>query len=143
MESSAFGARHQSLHERLRGAGVLPTLQRLAIGEVLLARPVHMTAEQVLAAARERLAGISRATVYGTLQTFVRHGLLRELLMDGEATIYDSNTHAHHHVYNIDTGEVHDLPPGQLQVSGLPALAEGLEMAEVDVIVRVRGRMPG
>lgn len=81
--------------------------------------------------------------MYGTLQTFVRHGLLRELLMDGEATIYDSNTHAHHHVYNIDTGEVHDLPPGQLQVSGLPALAEGLEMAEVDVIVRVRGRKPG
>ncbi len=139
METTASGP----LYERLREAGVLPTLQRLAIGEVLLRGPVHMTAEQVLAAAHERLAGISRATVYGTLQTFVRHGLLRELLMDGEATIYDSNTHAHHHVYNIDTGEVHDLPPGQLQVSGLPVLAEGLEMAEVDVIVRVRGRKPG
>lgn len=49
-----------SLYERLHAAGVLPTLQRLAIGEVLLARPVHMTAEQVLAAARERLAA-SRA----------------------------------------------------------------------------------
>ena len=97
----------------------------------------------MLAAARAHLAGISRATVYGTLQTFVRHGLLRELVMDGAATIYDSNTCAHHHLYNIDTGEVHDLPHGQLQVSGLPALAEGLEMADVDIIVRVRSRPRG
>ena len=83
METITSGA----VYERLQVAGVLPTLQRLAIGAVLLQRPVHMTAEQVLAAARTHLAGISRATVYGTLQTFVQHGLLRELVMNGEATI--------------------------------------------------------
>ena len=136
METITSGA----VYERLQVAGVLPTLQRLAIGAVLLQRPVHMTAEQVLAAARTQLAGISRATVYGTLQTFVQHGLLRELVMNGEATIYDSNTRAHHHIYHIDTGEVHDLPDGQLKVSGMPALRDDLEMAEVDIIVRVRRR---
>lgn len=129
-----------SLHQRLRDAGVLPTLQRLAIGAVLLQCPTHMTAEQVLSAARVYLDNISRATVYGTLQLFVQHGLLRELLMDGGPTIYDSNTQPHHHLYHVDTGVVQDLPCGQLRVSGLPDLGDELEMSDVDVIVRVRSR---
>lgn len=128
------------LIERFRCAQVLPTLQRLAIGAVMLEHPCHMTAEQVLVAAREVMPGISRATVYSTLQLFVQHGLLRELLMDGEATIYDSNMQPHHHLYHVDTGEVVDFPCEQLQVRGLPQLADDLELADIDVIVRVRSR---
>jgi Fur family iron response transcriptional regulator len=127
------------LQQRLRGAGILPTLQRLTIAGVLLNKPVHMTADQVLEAARVRLSGVSRATVYSVLQMFVRHGLLKELPIDGAATVYDSNTGPHHHLYDINTGEVADLPHDQLQVLGLPQALSGLELAGVDVIVRVRG----
>ena len=70
----------------------------------------------------------------------VRQGLLRELPIDGEATVYDSNLTPHHHLYHEDTGEVSDVPAEALQVLGLPALGEGLELAAVDVIVRVRRR---
>jgi Fur family iron response transcriptional regulator len=128
------------LQRRLRGADILPTLQRMAVASVMLEKPVHMTAEQVLAAARARLPGLSRATVYVVLKLFVRRGLLKELPIDGAATVYDSNMLPHHHLYNVDTGEVADLPPGALRVSGLPELDAGLELREVDVIVRVRGR---
>ena len=128
------------LHKRLADAGILPTLQRLAVGSVILQRPTHMTAEQVLTAARERVPGTSRATVYGTLQMFVRHGLLRELLIDNEATVYDSNMQPHHHLYHVETGEVEDLPEGALRVAALPELDKDLEIAEVDVILRVRRR---
>ncbi|MCO5977643.1 Fur family transcriptional regulator [Ideonella oryzae] len=129
-----------ALQVRLQQAGIGPTLQRLAIAEVLLRQPCHMTADQVLAAARRWLPSLSRATVYGTLQLFVRQGLLRELPIDGEATVYDSNLAPHHHLYHEDTGEVSDVPAEALQVLGLPALGEGLELAAVDVIVRVRRR---
>lgn len=129
-----------TLQARLQQAGISPTLQRLAIAEALLRQPCHMTADQVLAAARQWLPSLSRATVYGTLQLFVRQGLLRELPIDGEATVYDSNLAPHHHLYHEDTGEVSDLPAEALQVLGLPALGEGLELAAVDVIVRVRRR---
>lgn len=129
-----------ALQARLQQAGIGPTLQRLAIAEALLRQPCHMTADQVLAAARQWLPSLSRATVYGTLQLFVRQGLLRELPIDGEATVYDSNLAPHHHLYHEDTGEVSDLPAEALQVLGLPALGEGLELAAVDVIVRVRRR---
>jgi len=130
------------LQQRLRQAGIQPTLQRIAVAAVLLPRPVHRTAEQVLVAARELQPDISRATVYAVMQLFVRQGLLKELPIDGAATVYDSNVLPHHHLYHVDTGEVTDLPAGQLQVMGLPALGDGLEMAEVDVIVRVRSRAP-
>ena len=90
-------------------------------------------------AARQNLSGLSRATVYVVLQLFVRHGLLKELPIDGAATVYDSNTGPHHHLYDVVTGEVADLPEGDLQVLGLAQVLGGRELAGVDVIVRVRG----
>ena len=49
-----------SVQQRLREVGIVPTLQRMLIASTLLERPLHMTAEQVLLAVRERLPG-SRA----------------------------------------------------------------------------------
>jgi Fur family transcriptional regulator, iron response regulator len=134
------------LRDRLRACGVMPTRQRMAIAAVLLPRPCHMTAEQVLQQAHDDFPELCRATVYSTLQLFVRHGLLRELPVDGAATVYDSNLDPHHHLYNVDTGEVSDLPTEALRVLGQQALGralgESLEVAAMDVIVRVRQRRP-
>jgi Fur family iron response transcriptional regulator len=134
--------RSVSIQQKLRDAGILPTLQRVAVGTVLFSAPVHMTAEQVLRAAREHLPGLSRATVYAVLQLFVRQRLLKALPIEGSATVYDSTVTPHHHVYNVDTGEVADLTGPAIQVLGLPELGDGLELSEVDVIVRVRTRRP-
>ncbi len=127
------------LQQRLRDAAIQPTLQRMAVASVLLDKPAHMTAEQVMAAARERVPDLSRATVYAVLQLFVSRGLIKELPVEGAATVYDSNTAPHHHLYDVETGEVADVPESLLQVNGLPAALAGLELAGVDVIVRVRG----
>ena len=127
------------LQQRLNGASIRPTLQRMAVASVLLGAPVHMTAEQLLKSARERLPSLSRATVYAVLQVLVRGGLLKELPIDGAATVYDSNTQPHHHLYDVDTGAVADLPMAQLQVLGLPESLGGAQLVDVDVIVRVRG----
>lgn len=132
-----------ALQQRLRSAGILPTLQRMAVASVLLTRPVHLTAEQVLRAARGHLPSLSRATVYAVLQLFSRHGLIKELPVEGAAVVYDSNTAAHHHLYDVDTGEVADLPEQALQVLGLPAALGKMTLAGVDVIVRVRGLRGG
>ena len=130
----------RDMQQRLRAADILPALQRMAVASVLLGEPVHMTADQVLRAARELLPDISRATVYSVLQLFVRQGLLKELPIDGAATVYDSNVAPHHHQYNVDTGEVSDLPDLAVQVAGLPVLGQEMMLDEVDVIVRVRRR---
>ncbi len=133
---------NKSLQKRLRDADVLPTLQRMAVATVLLREPRHMTADQVLRAARDVLPLISRATVYSVLQLFVRRGLLKELPIDGAATVYDSTVAPHHHLYNVDTGEIRDLPDLAVKVDGLPELDAGMVFDEVEVIVRVRQRRP-
>jgi Fur family iron response transcriptional regulator len=127
------------LQQRLRSAGILPTLQRMAVADAMLARPTHLTAEQVLERARTRLPGLSRATVYAVLRYFVRQGLLKELPIEGAATVYDSNLAPHHHLYDVDTGTVADLPAEALQVAGVAQAVRGLTLTGVDVILRVRG----
>ena len=135
---------------RLRAAGLQPTRQRLAVAAVMFARPVHLTADQVVRAlhVKDPLAPaapdadatpISRATIYATLAQFAQAGLLRELHTGGGAVVYDSNTTPHQHWVDVDSGEVHDLPPGvQLQVTGIDTLPVGLQVQDVQVMLRVK-----
>ncbi len=126
--------------EKLRQAGIPPTLPRVAIARVMLTRPVHLTAEQVYAQVHETVSSVSRATVYNTLGLFCEKRLIRELLVDPQRIVYDSNTSAHFHLYNADTGAVTDISAEQMQVLGTPTLPAGVALEEVDVIVRVRNR---
>lgn len=121
-------------------AGVPLTQQRVEIAQALLARPVHMSAEQVLAAVRARAPAISRATIYNTLALFCEKGLLRELAVDRERVVYDSGMHPHHHMVDIDSGEICDLPADLMPALDPARLPARVELAAVDVIVRVRRR---
>jgi Fur family transcriptional regulator, iron response regulator len=127
------------LSERLQQAGVPATLQRVAIAEVLLARPIHLRADQVLERVRETLPEMSRATVYNTLKIFRDAGLIKELVVDAERIVFDSNTSPHYHLYDVDTGTVLDVSADELKVIGSPKLPQGFALEQVDVIIRVRG----
>ena len=70
--------------------GIRPTQQRVKVAEVLLAAPVHLTAEQLLTTLRESPSRVSKATVYNTLKLFVDHGLVRQIHLDPERCVYDS-----------------------------------------------------
>jgi Fur family iron response transcriptional regulator len=146
--------------QRLRNAGLQPTRQRLAVAAVILAKPTHLTADEVLklllalsshapAAIKKEVSGagcgasgltpISRATVYATLAQFARAGLLRELHTGGGAVVYDSNPTLHPHWMDVDSGQVHDLPPEvTLRVDGLDQLPTGLQIEDVQLMLRVR-----
>jgi Fur family iron response transcriptional regulator len=123
---------------KLSQAGIVPTVQRRALGAMLLCAPVHVTAEQLVRAAQEQTLPVSRATVYNTLRLFTNHGLLRELPIEGAETVYDSTTTPHHHFYDVATGEVSDIDGAALQVAGLDALAAGWSIDGVEVVVRGR-----
>lgn len=124
-------------------AGIPVTAQRLAIARVLLPQPVHLSADQVQHRASHYTSGLSRATVYNTLKLFTAHGLLRELAVEPGKTMFDSNPQPHHHLYNSATGELTDIPADTLRLSGAPVLPDGLELEQIEVIVRVRPREDG
>ncbi|NMG67104.1 transcriptional repressor [Azoarcus indigens] len=128
------------LADRLRAIGVPVTLQRLEIARVMLSRPVHLSAEQLLAKVRDTVPETSRATVYNTLRLFREKNLVKELIVDPERVVYDSNVEPHYHLYDVDTGELTDVAAEELHVVGVPSLPAHVELEQVDVIIRVRGK---
>ena len=124
----------------LRSVGVPITQQRIEIARVLFARPVHLSADQVLERVRVNAPETSRATVYNTLRLFREKNLLRELIIDPDRVVFDSNTDPHYHLYDVDTGEVRDVAADELKVVGVPRLPEGVELEHLDVIIRVRSK---
>ena len=118
--------------------GILPTPQRIEVAEVLLEQPQHLSAEQIIERLKQAGSGVSKATVYNTLNLFGERGLVRELMVDPERKFYDSTTRPHHHFYNVDTGELVDIPDEQVRFADLPALPEGTESESVEVLIRVR-----
>jgi Fur family iron response transcriptional regulator len=127
-----------SVAQLLREHGITPTSQRLDIAQILFARHEHLSAEDVFNLANGGAARVSKATVYNTLGLFAERGLIREVIADPTRIFYDPNTSPHHHLYDESTGTLTDIPAAQVQISGLPALPEGMRMEGVDVIVRVR-----
>lgn len=124
----------------LREHGIMPTQQRLEIAQILLTRPQHLSADQVLALADRKGAAVSKATVYNTLKLFAAKGLVREVIVDPTKVFYDSTTAPHYHIYNMDTGTLMDVDSGQVAVRGLPELPSGTVAEGIDVIVRVRNK---
>jgi Fur family iron response transcriptional regulator len=118
--------------------GVLPTAQRLDVARVILSRPQHLSAEQVIVELRSRGSRVSKATVYNTLNLFCARGLLRTVEVDPTRQFYDSTIAAHHHFFNVDTGELTDIPLGSVSLHVATPLPEGTEQAGVDVVIRVR-----
>jgi Fur family transcriptional regulator, iron response regulator len=137
---NAYTSREQ-IAGMLREHGITPTHQRMEIAQVLFARQEHLTAEQLLGMVNTRNAETSKATVYNTLKLFLEKKLVRELIVDPARIVYDPNTTPHHHLYDVVTGQLTDIPAGDIKVLGLPPLPPGVETEGVDIIGRTRARL--
>lgn len=125
--------------DRLRGAGLRPTRQRIALARLLFAGgDRHVTAEQLHGEAIERDVRVSLATVYNTLHQMTRAGLLREVVVEPGRSYFDTNIADHHHFYHEHTGELRDIPGEMVRVTSLPQPPEGQRIERVDIIVRTQ-----
>jgi Fur family iron response transcriptional regulator len=122
----------------LRDAGLRPTRQRVALGDLLFASgDRHVTAEILHAEAVATGERVSLATVYNTLHQFRRAGLLRELAIDGSKAYFDTNTSNHSHFYLEREGLLMDIPSEDIRVQGVPRPPEGMKVAHIDLVVRL------
>jgi Fur family iron response transcriptional regulator len=128
----------QSTRELIKTAGLRPTQQRIALGELLFTGvDRHVSAEVLHAEAARAGYEVSLATVYNTLHQFTEAGLLRELAVDGAKTYFDTNVSDHSHFFIEHSGELIDMDSAALRIEGLPQPPEGLRVAHVDVVVRL------
>lgn len=126
--------------QRLKAAGLRPTRQRLALTRILFENGHrHVTAETLHAEAKTAGVDVSLATIYNTLHQFTTVGLLREVVIDTGKAYFDTNTDDHHHFFFEDCGRLADIPGNEVAIANLPITPEGMEVARVDVVIRLRG----
>ncbi|MEO3386574.1 iron response transcriptional regulator IrrA [Mesorhizobium sp. CAU 1741] len=129
------------IEKRVREAGLRPTRQRVALADLLFAKgDRHLSAEELHEEALVAGVAVSLATVYNTLHQFTEVGLLRILAVEGAKTYFDTNTSDHHHFFIEGENRVMDIETGPVSVHNLPEPPEGMEIVNVDIIVRIRPR---
>jgi Fur family peroxide stress response transcriptional regulator len=93
------GERTERFIEACRRLGLKLTQQRLEIYKVLACQANHPSAEEI----HTRLTGttmptLSLDTVYRTLMTFERHGLINRVEVLDDRARFDANLRKHHHL---------------------------------------------
>ncbi|MBC7544378.1 MAG: transcriptional repressor [Candidatus Sericytochromatia bacterium] len=123
------------IEARLRAAGVSPTAQRIAICQYVLCDAEHPTADEVKQWVDGNFPKISMATIYNTLNTLTRVGLLTEIHIAGqEVARYDCNTDRHYHFVDDATGAIIDLAPEVVDIR--MQLGSGFTVRHTDVVIR-------
>lgn len=138
-ESPSQGYSDEKAARALRRVRMRPTRQRLALCRLLYGQGNrHVTAEALYSEARAHCLSVSLATIYNTLHQLTAAGLLRQIIVDGTRTYFDTNTSDHPHYFLEDDGALSDVPGGKVSVTGLPEPPPGTEIDRVDVVVRLR-----
>ena len=88
--------------EKLRSFGISPTVQRVAVYDLLHDHPAHQTAEDVYNSLQKTLSTISLATVYNTLNVLTAKGAIWELRIEDGVSRYDANLRSHAHFKCVD-----------------------------------------
>jgi Fur family iron response transcriptional regulator len=126
----------------LRQAGLRPTRQRIALGWLLFGKgDRHVTAESLYEEATKARVPVSLATVYNTLHQFTVAGFLREVAVEGARTYFDTNVGNHYHFFIEGEGGLVDIGDADIELGRLPAPPEGMEIARIDVVVRLRRKV--
>ena len=126
------------LTERLRGAGLRPTRQRLAIAALLLdGRHRHVSADSLAREIRQTGAHMAGGTIYNTLNQFTEAGLLRRVTIHNEHSVFDTNTDRHHHFYDAERDRLIDIPADEVLLASLPGAPEGHDIKAVEVLIHI------
>ena len=109
--------------------GIRATKQRRVLAKLIFNKGKrHISAENLFDEVKEEERKISMATIYNTLKQFTSLGLIREIVVDQNKSLYCNNNQSHYHLYIEDEGKVIDIP-------SIPAC---LKLHDIDVIVRIR-----
>lgn len=124
---------------KLKQAGLRPTVQRVALGCLIWkGEHRHLTAEDLFNDSRVHDIKVSLATIYNTLHQFTNAGLLKEIVVEGGRSYFDTNIDPHHHFMYEDSGELEDIPGQYMGISGVPTPPEGTVVTGVEVVVKIR-----
>ena len=103
-----------------REQGLALTPQRRAILRAVLDTGEHPTADRVRTALARRRVRVSRATVFRTLESFARLGVISKACHPGSSVRYDRRTDMHHHLVCLSCDRVIDIEDERLNALPVP-----------------------
>ena len=124
------------LAELLRERGLRATSQRVVMHRLLRERNRHVSAEELLSEAGERLPGVSLPTVYATLELFEQLGVVRRVNGGGGTILWDTRADDHHHMICSNCGRIEDMEtPLDLERARRSAARAGFQPDRAEVVV--------
>jgi Fe2+ or Zn2+ uptake regulation protein len=124
------------LTELLRERGLRATSQRVVMHRLLRDRNRHVSAEELLSEASDRLPGVSLPTVYATLELFEQLGIVRRVNGGGGTLMWDTRADAHHHMICRNCGRIEDMEtPLDLERARRSAARAGFQPDRAEVVV--------
>jgi len=120
MGDRAKNERIESLREVCREHGLVLTRQRRAILSAVVDVDDHPTADRVHAVLSRRRVRVSRATVFRTLESFARLGIITRTCHPGSSVRYDGRTDLHHHLICTSCDRVIDFNDEHLDALPVP-----------------------
>lgn len=128
-------AKLKLMEERCKKNRLSLTVQRRTILENLSSRNDHPTADQIYAAIKDQLSGVSRTTVYRVLETFVQLGIAQKISNPEAKARFDADTSRHHHAACIACEKVLDIDDRLIPDIDLKgADLEGFEIFDCSVV---------
>ena len=111
------------------------TKQRREVFDVLREQRDHPTATEVFIRAKERVPGISLATVYNCLETLTHSGLVKQVNLDRGPSRYCPNLNEHGHFHCEGCGAITDVEFDA--ATGTPlALPQGSVVNRMEISLR-------
>jgi len=134
----APSSNYDQVIKKLSNKGIRPTKQRMILAKLLFEKgDRHISAEELYTEVQKEDRKISLATIYNTLKQFTNIGLLKELVIDQNKSIYCSNHDSHYHLYIEDEDKIIDIPQKNIDLN-IPELPACLKFHNIDIIVRIR-----
>ena len=128
---------HQAM-KKIESSGIRPTKQRRVLAKILFDKGNrHLSADELFHDVKKEDRKISMATVYNTLKQFTSLGLVREIVVDQNKSLYCTNHKSHYHLYIEDEGKIVDIPTKNIDLN-IPSIPACLQLHNIDVIVRIR-----
>ena len=116
--------RVEEFRQLCRRKGVPFTVQRSVVLRTVLDLSSHPTAEEIYSCAAVREAGVSRATVYRTLENLSQLGAIIKVGHGGSAVRYDGRVALHHHLVCLRCNTIMDIISAELDAAPIPDTAE-------------------
>ena len=122
--------------EILKKLNLRPTLQRVAITELLLKKKeVHVTAYSLEKLLINNKVYISRATIYNNLNELSSKGFLKKVIVKKDKMWFDTNLSKHHHFYDEEDDKLVDIQEKEINFSKFPKAPHGKNIKSVDIII--------